>query len=93
MGESLAEVLALVEKVTSSLNTSLHAHTHTLSLLALQCTTLSLPPTLHFIQPGRTLISKNTTLDTRQPKLPNLASQQTLNITTPNHGEGLPLST
>ncbi|KAG2090787.1 hypothetical protein BD769DRAFT_409929 [Suillus cothurnatus] len=43
-------------------------------------------------KPGRTLISKNTTLDTRQPKLPDLASQQTPNITTPNHKEGLPLS-
>ncbi|KAG1846121.1 amidase signature domain-containing protein [Suillus tomentosus] len=29
---------------------------------------------------------------TRQPKLADLASQQTPNITTPNHGEGLPLS-
>jgi hypothetical protein len=78
--------------VTSSLNTSPHAHAHTLSLLALQRATLGLPPTLHFVQPGRTLISKNTTLDTRQPKLPDLASQQTPNITTPNHKEGLPLS-
>lgn len=54
--DRLGKVLALVEKVTSSLNTSLHAHAHTLSLLALQRATLGLPPTLHFVQPGRTLI-------------------------------------
>jgi len=42
--------------VTSSLNASLNAHAHTLALLALQRATLGLPPTLHFVQPGRTLI-------------------------------------
>ncbi|KAG1805598.1 Dbl homology domain-containing protein, partial [Suillus variegatus] len=54
--DRLGKALTLVEKVTSSLNTSLHAHAHTLSLLALQRATLGLPPTLHFVQPGRTLI-------------------------------------
>lgn len=42
--------------MTSSLNASLHAHAHTRALLALQRATLGLPPTLHFVQPGRTLI-------------------------------------
>ncbi|KAG2144494.1 hypothetical protein DEU56DRAFT_205971 [Suillus clintonianus] len=54
--DRLGKVLTLVEKVTSSLNASLHAHAHTLALLALQRATLGLPPTLHFVQPGRTLI-------------------------------------
>ncbi|OAX39866.1 hypothetical protein K503DRAFT_50196 [Rhizopogon vinicolor AM-OR11-026] len=57
--DRLGKVLALVEKVTSSLNTSLHAHTHTLALLALQRATLGLPPTLHFVQPGRTLLFRS----------------------------------
>ncbi|KAG2355894.1 Dbl homology domain-containing protein [Suillus spraguei] len=54
--DRLGKVLTLVEKVTSSLNASLHAHAHTLALLALQRATIGLPPTLHFVQPGRTLI-------------------------------------
>ncbi|KAG1817202.1 uncharacterized protein BJ212DRAFT_156981 [Suillus subaureus] len=54
--DRLGKVLTLVEKVTSSLNASLNAHAHTLALLALQRATLGLPPTLHFVQPGRTLI-------------------------------------
>lgn len=54
--DRLGKVLTLVEKVTSSLNASLHAHAHTRALLALQRATLGLPPSLHFVQPGRTLI-------------------------------------
>ncbi|KAG2346885.1 hypothetical protein BDR05DRAFT_1057441, partial [Suillus weaverae] len=54
--DRLGKALTLVEKVTSSLNASLRAHAHTLALLALQRSTLGLPPTLHFVQPGRTLI-------------------------------------
>jgi FYVE, RhoGEF and PH domain containing 5/6 len=44
--------------VTLSLNTSLHTHIQTLSLLALQRSTASLPPNLHFISPGRTLLQR-----------------------------------
>ncbi|KAG1877294.1 hypothetical protein F4604DRAFT_1653097 [Suillus subluteus] len=61
--DRLGKVLTLVEKgksclfvLTSSLNASLNAHAHTLALLSLQRATLGLPPTLHFVQPGRTLI-------------------------------------
>ena len=44
--------------VTLSLNTSLHTHAQTLSLVALQRSTSSLPPTLHFVSPGRTLLQR-----------------------------------
>ncbi|KAH8822630.1 hypothetical protein DL96DRAFT_1618534 [Flagelloscypha sp. PMI_526] len=52
------EVRALVEKITSSLNTSLSAHLTTLSLLSLQRNTSGLPFPL--ITPGRTLIKRET---------------------------------
>jgi FYVE/RhoGEF/PH domain-containing protein 5/6 len=44
--------------VTLSLNTSLHTHAQTLALLALQRSTSSLPPNLHFISPGRLLLRR-----------------------------------
>jgi FYVE/RhoGEF/PH domain-containing protein 5/6 len=40
------------------LNTSLHTHAQTLSLLALQRATPNFPPSLQFISPGRTLIKR-----------------------------------
>lgn len=51
--ERLGAVHTLVSKITLSLNTSLHTHAQTLSLLALQRSTLSLPPSFHFISPDR----------------------------------------
>ncbi|KAG9009375.1 AP-3 complex subunit delta [Tulasnella sp. 427] len=58
--EGLTAVHALVSKITSALNTSLHSHTQTLQLLAIQRTTPNLPFPL--IAPGRTLIKRGTLL-------------------------------
>ncbi|KAG8946212.1 hypothetical protein FRC04_011958 [Tulasnella sp. 424] len=58
--EGLAAVHALVSKITSALNTSLHSHTQTLQLLAIQRSTPNLPFPL--ISPGRTLVKRGTLL-------------------------------
>ncbi|KAJ7236437.1 hypothetical protein B0H12DRAFT_127893 [Mycena haematopus] len=52
----LTAVHALVSKITLTLNTSIHAHAQTLSLLALQRATPTLP--FQLIVPGRTLIRR-----------------------------------
>jgi FYVE/RhoGEF/PH domain-containing protein 5/6 len=48
--------VAHIDSVTSSLNTSLHTHAQTLSLLALQKATPNLP--FQLISPGRNLIKR-----------------------------------
>ncbi|KAH8119782.1 hypothetical protein DFH11DRAFT_1556530 [Phellopilus nigrolimitatus] len=53
---SLMEAHALLEKVTTSLDTSLHIHAQTLTLLALQRATLNLP--IQLVTPGRTLLKR-----------------------------------
>ncbi|KAH8094682.1 hypothetical protein BXZ70DRAFT_947084, partial [Cristinia sonorae] len=53
---SLTQVHTLVSKITSGLNTSLHTHAQTLSLLALQRGTANLP--FNLIAPGRTFIKR-----------------------------------
>ncbi|KAF8211050.1 hypothetical protein K438DRAFT_1664934 [Mycena galopus ATCC 62051] len=52
----LTAVHALVSKITLTLNTSIHTHAQTLSLLALQRATPSLP--FQLIVPGRTLVRR-----------------------------------
>ncbi|KDR67649.1 hypothetical protein GALMADRAFT_231829 [Galerina marginata CBS 339.88] len=52
----LMAVHTLVAKITLSLNTSLHTHAQTLSLLALQKSTPNLP--FQLISPGRTLLKR-----------------------------------
>ncbi|KAJ7588253.1 hypothetical protein C8J56DRAFT_1014515 [Mycena floridula] len=54
--EQLTAVHTLVSKITLSLNTSLHTHAQTLSLLALQRATPNLP--FQLISPGRTLLKR-----------------------------------
>ncbi|KAH7907006.1 Dbl homology domain-containing protein, partial [Hygrophoropsis aurantiaca] len=54
----LEAAYALVEKTTTSLNTSLHAHAHTLALVALQRSTAHLPPDLDFVAPARALLRR-----------------------------------
>ncbi|KAG8876265.1 hypothetical protein FRB97_004307 [Tulasnella sp. 331] len=58
--EGLFAVHALVSKITLSLNTSLHSHTQTLTLLAIQRSTPNLPFPL--ISPGRTLLKRGNLL-------------------------------
>ncbi|KAH9854349.1 hypothetical protein C2E23DRAFT_818300 [Lenzites betulinus] len=53
---SLTAVHTLVSKITMSLNTSLHTHAQTLSLLALQRNTVNLP--FQLITPGRTFLRR-----------------------------------
>ncbi|KAI0370022.1 hypothetical protein BV20DRAFT_967006 [Pilatotrama ljubarskyi] len=53
---SLTAVHTLVSKITMSLNTSLHTHAQTLSLLALQRNTVNLP--FQLITPGRTFLKR-----------------------------------
>ncbi|KAI0756183.1 hypothetical protein C8Q80DRAFT_1127112 [Daedaleopsis nitida] len=53
---SLIAVHTLVSKITMSLNTSLHTHAQTLSLLALQRNTVNLP--FQLISPGRTFLKR-----------------------------------
>ncbi|KAI1790987.1 hypothetical protein LXA43DRAFT_458642 [Ganoderma leucocontextum] len=53
---SLTAVHTLVSKITMSLNTSLHTHAQTLSLLALQRNTANLP--FQLISPGRTFLKR-----------------------------------
>ncbi|KAI0082147.1 hypothetical protein K474DRAFT_1655490 [Panus rudis PR-1116 ss-1] len=57
---ALTSVYELVSKITVSLNTSLHTHAQTLSLLALQRSTAGLP--FQLISPGRTLLKRATLL-------------------------------
>ncbi|KAF9479574.1 hypothetical protein BDN70DRAFT_878635 [Pholiota conissans] len=52
----LTVVHSLVSKITLSLNTSLHTHAQTMSLLALQRATPNLP--FQLISPGRTLLKR-----------------------------------
>ncbi|KAJ6621508.1 hypothetical protein B0H10DRAFT_2017589 [Mycena sp. CBHHK59/15] len=52
----LSAVHALVSKITLSLNTSIHTHAQTLSLVALQRATPNLP--FQLIVPGRTLVRR-----------------------------------
>ncbi|KAG9080983.1 hypothetical protein FRC06_005958, partial [Ceratobasidium sp. 370] len=54
----LVEVLALLSKITGSLNTSLADHTAVLALLDLQRNTNSLPAGFSFVAPGRQLIRR-----------------------------------
>ncbi|TBU26804.1 hypothetical protein BD311DRAFT_779367 [Dichomitus squalens] len=54
---SLTAVHTLVSKITMSLNTSLHTHAQTLSLLALQRNTVNLP--FQLISPGRTFLKRS----------------------------------
>ncbi|KAH9934090.1 uncharacterized protein BXZ73DRAFT_46031 [Epithele typhae] len=54
--QSLTAVHTLVSKITMSLNTSLHTHAQTLSLLALQRNTSNLP--FQLISPGRTFLRR-----------------------------------
>ncbi|KAG8739720.1 hypothetical protein FRC10_005239 [Ceratobasidium sp. 414] len=54
----LVEVLALLSKITGSLNTSLADHTAVLALLDLQRNTSSLPAGFSFVAPGRQLIHR-----------------------------------
>ncbi|KAI6027049.1 hypothetical protein EDC04DRAFT_3116184 [Pisolithus marmoratus] len=57
--EALQRTLGLVEKITTSLNTSLMTHAQTLSLLHLQCNTHNLPPSLSpLVAPGRDLLKR-----------------------------------
>ncbi|KAH7918528.1 hypothetical protein BV22DRAFT_1199936 [Leucogyrophana mollusca] len=58
--KGLEAAYSLVEKITTSLNTSLHTHAQTLALLSLQRSTANLPFTL--IAPGRTLLKRGTLL-------------------------------
>ncbi|EIW78931.1 hypothetical protein CONPUDRAFT_145159 [Coniophora puteana RWD-64-598 SS2] len=55
---ALEDVRGLVEKITTSLNTSLHTHAQTLALLHLQRATAHLPRTLALVAPGRTLVKR-----------------------------------
>ncbi|KAF7974139.1 hypothetical protein HWV62_13369 [Athelia sp. TMB] len=52
----LVSVHSLVSKITISLNTSLHTHSQTLALLALQRATPNLP--IQLVTPGRTLLRR-----------------------------------
>ncbi|KIJ65238.1 hypothetical protein HYDPIDRAFT_27959 [Hydnomerulius pinastri MD-312] len=57
--ERLQEVQGLVEKITTSLNTSLATHAQTLALISLQRNTRDLPPTLTpLVAPGRELLKR-----------------------------------
>ncbi|KIM44782.1 hypothetical protein M413DRAFT_25208 [Hebeloma cylindrosporum] len=56
----LTAVHTLVSKITLSLNTSLHTHAQTMSLLALQRATPNLP--FQLVSPGRTLLKRGSLL-------------------------------
>ncbi|KAL4079766.1 hypothetical protein J3A83DRAFT_4085356 [Scleroderma citrinum] len=59
--DKLQEVQSLVEKITSSLNTSLATHAQTLALLSLQRNTRDLPSCVTpLVAPGRELIKRGT---------------------------------
>ncbi|PPQ97548.1 hypothetical protein CVT26_002333 [Gymnopilus dilepis] len=60
----LTAVHTLVSKITSSLNTSLHTHSQTLALLAIQKSTPNLP--FQLISPGRTFLKRGTLLQSRK---------------------------
>ncbi|KAF9016975.1 hypothetical protein BDZ89DRAFT_1165968 [Hymenopellis radicata] len=66
-GQLLA-VHTLVSKITLSLNSSLHTHAQTLSLLALQKATPNLP--FQLISPGRTLLKRGTLLQIERSEPP-----------------------
>ncbi|THH11618.1 hypothetical protein EW145_g566 [Phellinidium pouzarii] len=55
---SLVAAHALLSKVTTSLDTSLHTHAQTLTLLAFQRATSNLP--IRFVSPGRTFLKRGT---------------------------------
>ncbi|CUA67502.1 Lateral signaling target protein 2 [Caenorhabditis briggsae] [Rhizoctonia solani] len=54
----LSSVLALLTKITGTLNSSLADHTAMLALLDLQRNTSALPPGFSFVAPGRSLIRR-----------------------------------
>ncbi|KDN39286.1 hypothetical protein RSAG8_08921, partial [Rhizoctonia solani AG-8 WAC10335] len=54
----LSSVLALLTKITNTLNSSLADHTAMLALLDLQRNTSNLPPGFSFVAPGRSLIRR-----------------------------------
>ncbi|KAK0185060.1 hypothetical protein F5146DRAFT_1073287 [Armillaria mellea] len=64
----LMAVHTLVSKITQSLNSSLHTHAQTLSLLALQKTTPNLP--FQLISPGRTLLKRGSLLQIERSEPP-----------------------
>ncbi|KAF8159873.1 hypothetical protein B0H34DRAFT_705183 [Crassisporium funariophilum] len=64
----LTAVHTLVAKITLSLNTSLHTHAQTLSLLALQRATPNLP--FQLISPGRTLLKRGSLLQVERSAAP-----------------------
>ncbi|PBK98864.1 hypothetical protein ARMGADRAFT_481939 [Armillaria gallica] len=64
----LTAVHTLVSKITQSLNSSLHTHAQTLSLLALQKTTPNLP--FQLISPGRTLLKRGSLLQIERSEPP-----------------------
>lgn len=64
----LMAVHTLVSKITQSLNSSLHTHAQTLSLLALQKTTPNLP--FQLISPGRTLLKRGSLLQIERSEHP-----------------------
>ncbi|KAF8903457.1 hypothetical protein CPB84DRAFT_1845752 [Gymnopilus junonius] len=66
----LMAVHMLVSKITSSLNTSLHTHSQTLALLAIQKSTPNLPPTFQLISPGRTFLKRGTLLQLERSGVP-----------------------
>ncbi|THH18614.1 hypothetical protein EW146_g2389 [Bondarzewia mesenterica] len=65
---SLMAVHTLVSKITISLNTSLHTHAQTLSLLSLQRSTPNLP--FQLISPGRTFLKRGALLQLEHGSLP-----------------------
>ncbi|KDQ62948.1 hypothetical protein JAAARDRAFT_28919 [Jaapia argillacea MUCL 33604] len=67
---SLTAVHTLVSKITISLNTSLHTHAQTLSLLALQRSTPNLPPNFQLITPGRTFLRRSPLLQLERSSVP-----------------------
>ncbi|KAI0307666.1 hypothetical protein B0F90DRAFT_1675982 [Multifurca ochricompacta] len=65
---SLTSVHALVSKITTSLNASLHTHAQTLALLALQRNTPNLP--FQLIAPGRTFLKRGSLLQLERGSFP-----------------------
>ncbi|KAI9454923.1 hypothetical protein BJY52DRAFT_1282748 [Lactarius psammicola] len=65
---SLMAVHALVSKITTSLNASLHTHAQTLTLLALQRNTPNLP--FQLVVPGRTFLKRGSLLQFERGSFP-----------------------
>ncbi|KAH9049544.1 hypothetical protein EDB84DRAFT_1453243 [Lactarius hengduanensis] len=65
---SLMAVHALVSKITTSLNASLHTHAQTLTLLALQRNTPNLP--FQLVAPGRTFLKRGSLLQFERGSFP-----------------------